>query len=387
MTTVTTVTEPGRTSPEPVPAPPVVEKQHALHAIKKRLSLITTRKKVLEDGLDAEFVTLRDQLDGIYKSLKVLSTQIRTSRQDWTQVAKHQGEFASKLASSLPQGGPVRNHASEVEDRIRHVYRRLIEEDGKGSAHEKLTSILDSYESMIVAIREEYPKVNSAYNETLRYSKKTDKVERRKRDNHEKLNRNATKREAAENKYKDMLFDIIPRMKGLLAKHEAVFQCAHHAFWLASNTYVTTIETATEYIRQESVLTHPKLLDIDVHNTRELPPTARVRMIEGGKSSAKSLTSDQEDEAAGSTVLVEQIDHDDHATPTDHSILPRVESVSDKKKPETIVEDEFSRTVGVDDVLSKPKLEGTKDTLTDPVLTTKVDVIDKHSDTEGPVLA
>lgn len=384
-------------------APPAPEKQHALHALKKRMSFMVRKKKTSREGLNAEFVTLGEQLNGIYKSLKILSNQIRTSRQDWTQIARHQGEFAAKLTSSLPQGGPVRVHATEVENRIRHVYRRLVEEDGAGSNHAKLTSILDIYETKIEALRNEYPKVEMAYNETVRYSKKTVSVEGGKNPSHEKLHRNTAKREKAQNDYDRLLADIVPRMKEVLNKHEAVFQCAHHAFWLASNTYVTTIENATEQIRSESVAVEPQLLQIDVSNPHELPPIERVAMIEDGDAHKDESHKDERHAALvkpgtrtdylaeikpvpsaieGSNrddVVVEHVDHDDHM-PTDHSIMPRVESASEPKKADTIVENEFSRTLNVSDILHTPRKDSPK--IEDSNATTKVDTI-----SEGPIAA
>lgn len=406
MTSTAPTTTLTTTTTTPPTSPPVPEKQHALHALKKRMSFMVRRKQTVLDGLNAEFVNLRAQLDGISKSLDTLSNQIRTSRQDWTQVARHQAEFAAKLTSSLPQGGPVRVHATEVENRIRHVYRRLIEEDGAGSNHEKLTSILDIYDTKIKALEKEYPKIEMAYTETLRYNKKTASVESKKNPNHDKIHRNTSKYENAKNKYDGLIADIIPRMKEVLNKHEAVFQCAHHAFWLASNTYVTTIESATEEIRSESVAVQPQLLQIDISTREELPPIERVAMIEDGDANKQDESDEEEEDHVAvvkpdtrpadnlaeikpapraieapqrTDIVVEQVDHDDHI-PTDRTILPRVESASEPKKADTIVENEFNRTLNVEDILHNIGKDSPKYDL--DTTTTKVD-----TSSEGPIAA
>lgn len=324
--------------------PVVIMPSDTMHAFKRRLSNAMTKQKTINENLDAEFVTLRSQLDGISKSLKMLSSQIRTSRQAWTQVAKQQADFSSKLTSSLPQGGMVQAHAREVEERIQSVYRRLIEEDGRGSTHERITSVLDTYQNMIDELEKEYPAIELAFTETRRYGGKVDNLNNKKKKDNVKLTRNARKKEDALKDYRLKSEDIKRRMRIVLDKHEAVFQCAHHAFWLASNTYETTIEDATEPIRLESVAVHKQLEDIDVANSTELVPIPRMKMITSGEQvQASDNLVEHNPESA---IFIEHTDnHSEDSTKndpkTDTALMiegpPRNSDIGPDKYSETLV--------------------------------------------------
>lgn len=293
----------------------------ATHAVKKRFSRATTRKKTINQGINAEFLALREQLDGVSKSLKWLSSDIRTSRQAWTQIAKHQADFASKLSSSLLHDGMVRDHAKEVEETTQKVYRRIIEQDGPGSSHERITAILDKYEVMIDAVEKDYPKLEMAYTEVARYDRKVDKLNKKKKKSSAgpKLTKNCEKRETARREYEGLLKDLTHRMRAVLDKHEAVFQCAHHAFWLANHTYEKTVDDATEPIRLESSAVYKQLEGIDVSNAPTLHPIPRAKMITHKQS---DVSPDQTVvRNTSSTVVVEHVDHDDekpHTLKLDH---------------------------------------------------------------------
>lgn len=255
------------------------------HSTKKVLSRASTRKKTINKGLNQEFVDSRRRLHDISESVKSLKKAVHSNRQVWTAVAKHQRDFTKTLASSFPQEGGVQAHADEVETLLRNVQELLNSEDVEDAPHQRIVDVLESYLKLLELIEVEYKQVETAFTEKLRYEKKVDKLEKKKTSNAntklpEKLTRNLTKMAEAQGHLDDQVRNLLMRMRSAFDKHEAVLQCAHHAYWMANHSYLKTIEHATHDIRGESLAVHNRLLSIDVQEDKSLTPIPRIHLIE-----------------------------------------------------------------------------------------------------------
>lgn len=293
---------------------------HLKHATKKRLNRSTTRKKTITTGISAEFTTYRQKLDLITTAVTTLSKQILTTRSIWTEIASHQRDFATTLYSALPQPGPVRTHAEEVDLTVRDAHRRINDDGASAAPHRRIASVLDGYLVLLKSVEADYPPVETSYTEVLRYEKKVDKLQKQVTKNskasekeskrQDKLTRNLTKSQSARQEHDKIVVDILGRMHSVYDKHEAVFQCAHHAFWIANDTFANAINGATHGIRAESLSVHHQLVNIDVAKVTHLQPIPRIAsatVTHNSPATALGIASASADTDTDGIVVVEHM--------------------------------------------------------------------------------
>lgn len=251
------------------------------HATKKRFAKAKTSKRTIKTGISAEYTDYKSKLDAVVTAIKSLIKQIQTTPQVWAGIARHQMAFASVLLAALASDGLVRSHAREVEGTVRQLQRLILEDEGAAAPHRRITAVLDAYLKSVENVQADYNVVETSFTEVVRYQKKVDKLNNKKHPEKKKeiLSRNVDKLAAARTEHDHKLEAIIERMKATYEKHEAVFQCAHHAFWLAQEQYSSVINDTTKSIRWESMAVREHLMKIDVTNSPRLPPIPRVQML------------------------------------------------------------------------------------------------------------
>lgn len=288
------------------------------HVTKRAFHRVSTRQKTINTGLNQEFVESRRRLSDISTAVKKLNKSIHTTRQVWMEVAKHQRDFSSTLSASFPQGGDVQSHAVEVENLIRTLQQCIMDDDDGGGGghakinndggsgtgttpgsvivgapHRRIVTVLQGYLNLLNDIEKEYKPVEVAFTEKQRYQYKVDRLEKRRTKastssstspatgkTSARLTRNLEKFNKARNELDMKVNAVISRMRDAFDKHEAVLQCAHHAFWMANDAYLKTVTNVTKDIRLESVAVHDRLLDVKVEENRCLLPIPRQSVIE-----------------------------------------------------------------------------------------------------------
>lgn len=261
------------------------------HATKKRFAKASTRQKTIDQNISAEFTDNRNKLNGVYKSIKLLIKHIEATGQVWAAVGKQHVSFAEALVASLPAEGPVRVHAREVEETVRRLQRDMLTDVNETAPHMRVLAILRNYLEVVNAVQSEYPDVETTFTEVARYQRKVDKLAKKGAKKRESLDRNITKQQTAQREHETALTNILERMKSAYDKHEAVFQCAHHAFWLAQERYASAVNEATKNIRWESMALRDHLVNIDVANTPRILPLPRPRLLPPPPATVTSVSS------------------------------------------------------------------------------------------------
>lgn len=249
------------------------------HATKKRFSKASTRSSTITKGISAEYVAYRSKLDKLNSAVKTLVKHIKNTSKVWGGVAKHQNEYANVLLAAIPADGSVQAHAREVEGVVRQLQRLMLEGEGEEAPHKRMITVLEAYVRQIDAVQKDYSNVEMTFTEILRYQKKVDKLGKKGEKKADKLQQNVDKLTSARAEHETKLDDIMKRMKEVYEKHEAMFQCAHHAFWIAQEKYSSVINNTTRNIRMESMAVRNQLASLDIA-TGALPPLPRVKMIE-----------------------------------------------------------------------------------------------------------
>lgn len=285
------------------------------HNAKRTLNRATTTPGRINSSLNQEFVDTRRRLLEINTALRTLKKSIVSTRQSWAVVVRQQRDFTTRLSTSFPQSGDVQAHAAEVELAMRDVQKKLMVNDVEGSPHQRITDVLDRYLSLLHDITALYPGISLLATEKMRYERKVDAIERRKyRRDPEKLARNLEKLAEVRDELDRSVENALVRMRAAFQKHEAVLQCAHHAFWMANDIYLTTVEQATRDVRVESVNVHQLLLDIQLDEAKALAPVPRASMIGNGDGDEKveEQEDDTEQESVQKRVGGEQGDEEGH---------------------------------------------------------------------------
>lgn len=287
------------------------------HNTKKVINRASTSKKALNQGINAEYLDCRRRLQDISSVTRTLLKSVYATRESWTGVARHQRDFAKTLAAAFPSPGEVQAQAFEVESKIRTVQECLNDDDGPDAAHRRMAAVLEEYLELLNSLEREYGSVEMAYTESTRYERKVDKLEKKASKKQDALQRNLEKLSSARSEYDAKVKALLVRMREAFGKHEAVLQCAHHAFWMANQTYSSTIDNLTRSIRAESVAVHRHLLNIDVQGPNELLPVPRVPMISNEPTPLDVPTSPISTEGSedGMTTAQEQKVFHDPATP------------------------------------------------------------------------
>ena len=90
------------------------------------------------------------------------------------------------------------------------------------------------------------------------------------------LQRNLEKLNVARGAHQTKMDDIVKRLKTAQEKHQVVFQCAHHAFWIAQDRYFSTVDKLTQSVRWESLSVQERITGIDLQATEKLEPILRA---------------------------------------------------------------------------------------------------------------
>lgn len=249
------------------------------HATKKRFAKTLTRKKTIESGVSAEFTDYRKKLQAAYNAVKTMIKEIRATREAWQTVSKHQSAFSEALVAALPVDGVVRTHAREVDNTARKMHHIILENEAPTDAHLRIVGVLEGYLSLLQAIKDDYPDVETSFTEVRRYQRKVEKLTKKAPKKQESLTRNLEKLNVARGEHDAKLLHIIPRMSAAYEKHEAVFQCAHHAFWISQDKFITIVNNSTHAIRLESAAVRDHLVNIDINTPAKLPPVPRAQAI------------------------------------------------------------------------------------------------------------
>lgn len=259
------------------------------HATKKRFAKSTTTRRAIESGISAEFTEMRAKLERVTAAVKALSKQLDATAHVWATVASHQAAFAGALLAALPADGVVRGHAREVDATVRGLQQALRADDAPAAPHRRVGAVLGAYLRLVENVAAEYPAVETSYTEVVRYRKKVDKLSKAGGKRATVLQRNHEKLTAARAEHDAKLDAVLARMHPAYDKHEAVFQCAHHAFWLAQEHYSTVLCETTKEVRQESVAVRDHLINVDVNKSPRLPPIPRVHMLLPADTAAVSV--------------------------------------------------------------------------------------------------
>lgn len=245
------------------------------HGMKKRMSLLTTRKKTVENGLPDEFNSEKHAMEREKKTLEQALSLLDNSHESWKQIGNSYKKFADLVSSDANVDASLYPQAGDAAKGANAVHHKLNSGPEVSASRSRMIAHVKSFLAEVSAAEKDCASVEEKWVERHRYEnkvsrrqKKMDKAERKsKTEKADKAKRqlieNETKLEAEHVTFNTSLEQAISRMKNINSKFDKVLHCAHAAYWLEQNEMLTFISEKTLDARSNSAAHEKELVEFD----------------------------------------------------------------------------------------------------------------------------
>ncbi|KAI0562454.1 hypothetical protein FGB62_59g050 [Gracilaria domingensis] len=200
-----------------------------LHALKRSTVGHSAAK---HEPVNAEFETLRTNLENVQKSLQTAVNEIDGAQKAYKKAATDAGKFSTTMHSLYPKDDETRElfktTVDQVVDSVPKDLEGITEPNSKMRALERMVG---AYLTEIKSLSADYPKLETARKDYAMYQAKVEKLGKKESDN-DKQSRNMSKLEDAKAKYNSLLEGIIHRMKITYEKASLMFRASYAAYWI-----------------------------------------------------------------------------------------------------------------------------------------------------------
>eukprot|EP00178_Gracilaria_changii_P025462 TRINITY_DN78446_c0_g1_i1.p1 TRINITY_DN78446_c0_g1~~TRINITY_DN78446_c0_g1_i1.p1 ORF type:complete len:245 (-),score=54.53 TRINITY_DN78446_c0_g1_i1:86-820(-) len=193
------------------------------------------------EPVNAEFETLRTNLDNVQKSLQTAMGDIDDAQKAYTKAAADAGKFSTTMHSLYPKDDETRELFKTTVDQVADVVPKDLETITEPASNVRaLERMVSAYLTEIKTLSAEYPKLETARKDYAMYQAKVEKLGKKDSDN-DKQSRNMGKLEDAKAKYNSMLEGIIHRMKITYEKASLMFRASYVAYWIYQKAVLEVI--------------------------------------------------------------------------------------------------------------------------------------------------
>lgn len=246
------------------------------HGMKKRMSLLTTRKKTVENGLPDEYNTAKRAMEREKKTLERALALLDTSHDSWKQIGHSYKKFADLVSSDASVDAALYPQAGDAAKAANAVHHKLQAGPEDTASRSRMIAHVKAFLAEVSATEKDCVDVEGRWVESNRYEtkvsrkqKKMEKAERKnKADKAEKVKKqlhgNESKYEAERVTYESKLTSTIDRMKRINSHFDKVLHCAHAAYWLEQHEVLTFISEKTSDARTVSVAHQDELVNLDL---------------------------------------------------------------------------------------------------------------------------
>lgn len=264
--------------------------------MKKRLSMATTRNKKLENSISSDYLNAKKRLQRERKVLVDAVKYVDTSSTAWVKIAQSQKEFAELIETEGAIDGALHADAAKAGSEARTLHQSVV----GAKQTDDVVAMVSHVKALIMEmddIEGEFKKVETEFNETLRYEKKVGKLASKEK-KVEKTNSNRSKLEQARMTYQASLDAIMTRMAKASGKFEAMLQSVQTAFWMNEDCYLKMMTQGSETTRASAYEIADRVAKMD-------PMLDDVKAVEVGHgvvTTTPSLAEPSRDEKEGDTV-------------------------------------------------------------------------------------
>lgn len=243
------------------------------HGMKKRLSMATTRTKKLENSISSDYLTAKKRLQRERKALVEAVKYVDTSSTAWEKIAHTQKDFAEIIETEGAIDGPLHVDATRAVSEARDLHQSVV----GVKPSENVAKMVNNAKALITEmdqIEAGFKKVETEFNETLRYERKIGKLASKEKKT-DKTNANKSKLEQARMTYQGNLDAALGRMNKASGKFEAILQSVQTAFWLTEDSYLRLVSHGSEAARTAALNVADQVAKMDpvLDNVKPVDPS------------------------------------------------------------------------------------------------------------------
>eukprot|EP00184_Porphyridium_aerugineum_P004653 CAMPEP_0184697556 /NCGR_PEP_ID=MMETSP0313-20130426/4487_1 /TAXON_ID=2792 /ORGANISM="Porphyridium aerugineum, Strain SAG 1380-2" /LENGTH=242 /DNA_ID=CAMNT_0027156369 /DNA_START=290 /DNA_END=1018 /DNA_ORIENTATION=+ len=231
-----------------------------MHTLKKTTFKIAHGK----EPENSEFIDYKQRISNMVKALTESSQQLEKAEKQWRQIYADQKKHAENFANLYPDDDDIRTVAKSAVEVMKKIDDATSPAKTEAMSHTKIHRQVKTFLAEYKTLESEYSKLTDAKTEYEMYKKKVDDLEKAKKQDEEKILRNASKFEEVKTTYENQLEAVISRQKAFYGKRKEVFRASFVSFWLAQQTYESLIGAECATVLQYAKQHEKAMLELDV---------------------------------------------------------------------------------------------------------------------------
>lgn len=252
-----------------------------LHSVKKSVAKASASKRGIAPP--AEFLDLKTRLDAVKRNITLVDKKMTEANKAWAKQMMEQRGFSERFAEGYPTTSDETSViAGEFAESSQALYDHFVREtDPEAQNYMKMQEQVKIYLKEIAEVEAMYPKLTEAKSETARYQGKIDTLERSKKNDEAKKNRNLQKMDTEKEKYDELAKTVVIAQKKTLAKSATVHKLALCAYWSANAAHIQiqqeSMQKTSEFARaHEDELAALDITSLDLSESAVLAASPQV---------------------------------------------------------------------------------------------------------------
>lgn len=245
------------------------------HGMRKRLSIATTRTKTVERNMSNDYTTEKHAVQRQKATLVKALEFVKKGHTGWKDIAESYKKFAEMVLNDTPLDSPLYEKTSKANESANAVHAHMSQPPDSSVAAARLVAHVQAYIAELTTIEKEFPVVEHGFIEVSRYENKVGKLSGKASKSEKKGNtddktssrvrKNIDKLEEERAKHRPKLEGVIDMMKRANAKYPKVLHCAHTAYWLYEDSFLTATESHTKETRESCNCVKEELVSLDLN--------------------------------------------------------------------------------------------------------------------------
>jgi DNA repair exonuclease SbcCD ATPase subunit len=236
-----------------------------MHALKKKVGKHANKASgVAEPG--AEFLDYKLKLETVKKNLSVADKRMDEAKRHWLKHVMDQRSFSAGYVEGIADtDGDAYAVAHDFAEGAHARYDHFVREtDPADAPYNKMHAQVKAYLDEIAEVEAMYKRLIAAKSEASRYQEKIDGLEKAKKDDDVKKERNLQKLDSERENYSALQREVTAAQKKVFGKNEVVQKMALVAYWQMNAEHVKVMQASLEKTQDFAAANYDELAAIDI---------------------------------------------------------------------------------------------------------------------------
>jgi DNA repair exonuclease SbcCD ATPase subunit len=234
-----------------------------IHALKKK---VVKHSKATNAEPSAEFQDYKLKLETVSKNLSVADKRLDEAKKHWLKHVMDQRSFSAGYVEGIADTSSetyavAHDFAEGAHARYDHFVR---ETDPADAPYNKMHAQLKEYLGEIAEVEAMYKKLIEAKSEASRYQGKIDTIEKSKKDDDIRKERNLQKLDTERENFSALQKEVTTAQKKVYAKSGVAQKMALVAYWQMNAEHVKVMEASLEKTQDYAAANYADLASIDI---------------------------------------------------------------------------------------------------------------------------